>query len=217
MNELNELQDQAYENSLIYKEKTKKINDFKIKNHVFNVGDRVSQESSKPDGPDRSSLLKFSLMEPSSYLKPTNQISSLDPFIEIPSGESKVHIEVLSVLWGNMLPIPDGSLPLSRTPDVATLKKVEDLLVEIRLLDHGRLAYRCGSCIRYIKKDKNKAKTDKTEHEIGRVHAGDPKERDWLLRRVEIQGLKWEDFDSRVEIKGLKTLIGLEASFSCYK
>ncbi|GJY70328.1 hypothetical protein Tco_0474031 [Tanacetum coccineum] len=33
---------------------------------------------------------------------------------EIPSGEIKVHIEVLSVLWGNRLPIPDGSLPLSR-------------------------------------------------------------------------------------------------------
>ncbi|GKD25837.1 reverse transcriptase domain-containing protein, partial [Tanacetum coccineum] len=35
-----------------------------------------------------------------------------DPFLEIPSGESKVHIEVLSVLWGNRLPIPDGLLPL---------------------------------------------------------------------------------------------------------
>ncbi|GJS16325.1 hypothetical protein Tco_0410797 [Tanacetum coccineum] len=41
MNELNKLWDQAYENSLIYKEKTKKIHDFKIKNRVFNVGDRV--------------------------------------------------------------------------------------------------------------------------------------------------------------------------------
>ncbi|GJS08286.1 reverse transcriptase domain-containing protein [Tanacetum coccineum] len=41
MNELNELQDQAYEKSLIYKEKTKKIHDSKIKNRVFNVGDRV--------------------------------------------------------------------------------------------------------------------------------------------------------------------------------
>nr|GEW11517.1 reverse transcriptase domain-containing protein [Tanacetum cinerariifolium] len=41
LNELNELRDQAYENSLIYKEKTKKIHDFKIKNRVFNVGDRV--------------------------------------------------------------------------------------------------------------------------------------------------------------------------------
>ncbi|GJV52785.1 reverse transcriptase domain-containing protein [Tanacetum coccineum] len=41
MNELNELWDQAYENYLIYKEKTKKIHDFKIKNRIFNVGDRV--------------------------------------------------------------------------------------------------------------------------------------------------------------------------------
>ncbi|GKC76147.1 reverse transcriptase domain-containing protein [Tanacetum coccineum] len=41
MNELNELRDQAYENSLIYKEKTKKIHDFTIKNRVFNVGDQV--------------------------------------------------------------------------------------------------------------------------------------------------------------------------------
>ncbi|GJT08469.1 retrovirus-related pol polyprotein from transposon TNT 1-94 [Tanacetum coccineum] len=37
MNELNELRDQPYENSLIYKEKTKKIHDSKIKNRVFNV------------------------------------------------------------------------------------------------------------------------------------------------------------------------------------
>ncbi|GJW48909.1 reverse transcriptase domain-containing protein [Tanacetum coccineum] len=39
LNELNEIRDQAYKNSLIYKEKTKKIHDSKIKNHVFNVGD----------------------------------------------------------------------------------------------------------------------------------------------------------------------------------
>nr|GEY72551.1 reverse transcriptase domain-containing protein [Tanacetum cinerariifolium] len=41
LNELNELRDQAYENSLIYKEKTKKIHDSKIKDRIFNVGDRV--------------------------------------------------------------------------------------------------------------------------------------------------------------------------------
>ncbi|GJY23941.1 reverse transcriptase domain-containing protein [Tanacetum coccineum] len=41
LNELNELRDRAYENSLIYKEKTKRIHDSKIKNRVFNVGDRV--------------------------------------------------------------------------------------------------------------------------------------------------------------------------------
>nr|GEW26149.1 reverse transcriptase domain-containing protein [Tanacetum cinerariifolium] len=41
LNELNELPDQAYENSLIYKERTKKLHDSKIKNRIFNVGDQV--------------------------------------------------------------------------------------------------------------------------------------------------------------------------------
>nr|GEX94736.1 reverse transcriptase domain-containing protein [Tanacetum cinerariifolium] len=41
LNELNELRDHAYENSMIYKENTKRIHDSKIKNRVFNVGDRV--------------------------------------------------------------------------------------------------------------------------------------------------------------------------------
>nr|GFA33406.1 DNA-directed DNA polymerase [Tanacetum cinerariifolium] len=41
LNELNELRDQAYENSLIYKEQTKKLHDDKIKNRIFNVGDHV--------------------------------------------------------------------------------------------------------------------------------------------------------------------------------
>nr|GEV37073.1 reverse transcriptase domain-containing protein [Tanacetum cinerariifolium] len=38
INELNELRDQAYENSLIYKEKSKRLHDSKIKNRVFNIG-----------------------------------------------------------------------------------------------------------------------------------------------------------------------------------
>nr|GEW31086.1 reverse transcriptase domain-containing protein [Tanacetum cinerariifolium] len=41
LNELNELRDQAYENSVIYKERTKKLHDYKIKNCIFNVGDQV--------------------------------------------------------------------------------------------------------------------------------------------------------------------------------
>nr|GEV00602.1 hypothetical protein [Tanacetum cinerariifolium] len=41
LNELNELRDQAYENSLIYKEKTKRFHDSKIKDRVFNIGDKV--------------------------------------------------------------------------------------------------------------------------------------------------------------------------------
>nr|GEX33093.1 reverse transcriptase domain-containing protein [Tanacetum cinerariifolium] len=41
LNDLNELRDQAYENSLIYKERTKKLHDDTIKNRIFNVGDQV--------------------------------------------------------------------------------------------------------------------------------------------------------------------------------
>nr|GEZ14895.1 reverse transcriptase domain-containing protein [Tanacetum cinerariifolium] len=41
LNKLSELRDQAYENSLIYKERTKKLHDAKIKNQIFNVGDQV--------------------------------------------------------------------------------------------------------------------------------------------------------------------------------
>nr|GEV14129.1 reverse transcriptase domain-containing protein [Tanacetum cinerariifolium] len=41
INELSELRDQAYENYLIYKERTKKLHDDKIKNRIFNVGDQV--------------------------------------------------------------------------------------------------------------------------------------------------------------------------------
>ncbi|GKA92056.1 DNA-directed DNA polymerase [Tanacetum coccineum] len=86
INELNKLWNQAYKNSLFYKEKTKKIHDSKIKNRVFNIGDQVLLFNSRLKifsgnlktrwtGLDRSPLLKFPLMEPSSYLKPTVQIS----------------------------------------------------------------------------------------------------------------------------------------------
>nr|GEZ22937.1 hypothetical protein [Tanacetum cinerariifolium] len=44
LNELSELHDQAYENSVIYKERTKKLHDSKIKNRIFNVGDQASQD-----------------------------------------------------------------------------------------------------------------------------------------------------------------------------
>nr|GEW89327.1 reverse transcriptase domain-containing protein [Tanacetum cinerariifolium] len=41
LNELSELRDQPYENSVIYKERIKKFHDSKIKNRIFNVGDQV--------------------------------------------------------------------------------------------------------------------------------------------------------------------------------
>nr|GEW22305.1 hypothetical protein [Tanacetum cinerariifolium] len=50
LNELNELRDHAYENSLIYKEKTKRIHDSKIKNRIFNVGSLPSISIANPRG-----------------------------------------------------------------------------------------------------------------------------------------------------------------------
>nr|GEW65526.1 hypothetical protein [Tanacetum cinerariifolium] len=47
LNELHELRDQAYENSLIYKERAKKLNDSKIKNRIFNVDDQVLLSNSR--------------------------------------------------------------------------------------------------------------------------------------------------------------------------
>nr|GFB02842.1 reverse transcriptase domain-containing protein [Tanacetum cinerariifolium] len=41
LNELHELRDQAYENSLFHKERAKKLHDSKIKNRIFNIGDQV--------------------------------------------------------------------------------------------------------------------------------------------------------------------------------
>nr|GEV65701.1 reverse transcriptase domain-containing protein [Tanacetum cinerariifolium] len=52
LNELNELRDQTYENSLIYKEKTKKLHDSKIKNRIFNVFPYGTVELSQPNGPN---------------------------------------------------------------------------------------------------------------------------------------------------------------------
>ncbi|GJX22413.1 reverse transcriptase domain-containing protein [Tanacetum coccineum] len=75
LNEINELRDQAYENSLIYKERMKKLHDSKIKTRIFNVSDRVLLFNSR--------LKIFS-----GKLK----TRCLDHFVEIPSGESKVRI-----------------------------------------------------------------------------------------------------------------------------
>nr|GFB91416.1 reverse transcriptase domain-containing protein [Tanacetum cinerariifolium] len=71
LNELNEIRDHAYENSLIYKEKRKRIHDSKIKNRVSTlviesfslIKDlKFSRANLKPAGVDPSLLLKFFLM-----------------------------------------------------------------------------------------------------------------------------------------------------------
>nr|GEU82942.1 hypothetical protein [Tanacetum cinerariifolium] len=83
INELNELRDQAYKNSLIYKEK-KRLHDSKIKNLVFNIDDRVQLFNSrlkfffgklKSRWSGRSLFLRFIHMAPSSCHNPTGLIS----------------------------------------------------------------------------------------------------------------------------------------------
>nr|GFA41773.1 reverse transcriptase domain-containing protein [Tanacetum cinerariifolium] len=82
LNELNELHDQAYENSLIYKERTKKLHDSKIKNRIFNVGDQVLLFNSrlkiflgklKTRWSAPFTIAQFFHMEPSSYHNPMVQ------------------------------------------------------------------------------------------------------------------------------------------------
>nr|GEV46257.1 hypothetical protein [Tanacetum cinerariifolium] len=80
----NELRDQAYENSLIYKEMTKRLHDSKIKDHVFNISDRVllfnsrleifsGKLKSRWSGPFTISYVFHTAL--SSYPNPMGQIS----------------------------------------------------------------------------------------------------------------------------------------------
>ncbi|GKB65549.1 reverse transcriptase domain-containing protein [Tanacetum coccineum] len=59
MNQLNELLDQSYENSLIYKEKTNKIHDSKIKNRVFNVDVETGAETDKTNSEGDTEILNI--------------------------------------------------------------------------------------------------------------------------------------------------------------
>nr|GEX65545.1 reverse transcriptase domain-containing protein [Tanacetum cinerariifolium] len=84
LNELNKLHDQAYEKSLMYKEKTKRLHDSKIKDRMFNIGDRVllfnsrlkiflGKLKSRWSGPFTiSHVFPYG---PVDYPKPTGQIS----------------------------------------------------------------------------------------------------------------------------------------------
>ncbi|GKA35843.1 reverse transcriptase domain-containing protein [Tanacetum coccineum] len=91
MNELNEIHDQAYENSLIYKRKRRRSMTPKLRTASLTLviesfssilDYRFSRVSSKPVGPDRSPLPKFSLMAPLSYLQLTGQTLRIAPDYE---------------------------------------------------------------------------------------------------------------------------------------
>nr|GEV61136.1 putative reverse transcriptase [Tanacetum cinerariifolium] len=88
----------------------------------------------------------------------------LDLFVDIPSGEIKVHIEVLSVLWGNKLPIPDGSLSLSSllkgrgSPGRNKTSGPWSARIPMWQLFKGLKGNG------YVKSGQNRSKTDKTGH-----------------------------------------------------
>nr|GEV27221.1 reverse transcriptase domain-containing protein [Tanacetum cinerariifolium] len=97
LNELNELRDQAYENSLIYKERTQKLHDSKIKNRIFNVGPfTITQvfpygtvELSQPDGPNFK--VKWSSCE--ALLRRGHSIKGCPGSPHHPHGQMNVGIE----------------------------------------------------------------------------------------------------------------------------
>ncbi|GJT86125.1 hypothetical protein Tco_1067842 [Tanacetum coccineum] len=71
--------------------------------------------------PKTNSKIPYDLEDLRACFQSSNH--AVSDHLHIPSGESKVHIEVLLVLWGNRLPIPDGSLPLSRYKGLKTKQK----------------------------------------------------------------------------------------------
>ncbi|GJS20203.1 reverse transcriptase domain-containing protein [Tanacetum coccineum] len=72
LNELNELRDEAYENSLIYKERTNKLHDSKIKNRIFNVGTDIAKISRKRLKPAITNMgTELSVQKPKNAIKGT--------------------------------------------------------------------------------------------------------------------------------------------------
>nr|GEV23950.1 reverse transcriptase domain-containing protein [Tanacetum cinerariifolium] len=87
LNELHELRDQAYENSLIYKERAKKLHDSKIKNRIFNVSNLVLLFNSRLK--IFSGKLKTRRIYPSSIeVSNVRSARSSHPLIEISLGRS---------------------------------------------------------------------------------------------------------------------------------
>nr|GFB25585.1 reverse transcriptase domain-containing protein [Tanacetum cinerariifolium] len=112
LNELNKVRDQAYENSLIYKERTKKLHDDKIKNRIFNVGDQVLLFNSRLK--IFSGKLKFRWSGPFT-------ISEIYPYgtakLIHPDGcNFKLNCHRLKHYYG-------GDLPPLEIPDVSTFPK----------------------------------------------------------------------------------------------
>nr|GEY42300.1 reverse transcriptase domain-containing protein [Tanacetum cinerariifolium] len=110
LNELSELRDQVYENFVIYKERTKKLHDSKIKKSIFNVGDQVLLF--------KSHLKIFSRKLKTHWSGPFT-ITCVFPYgtIELsqPNGSNfKVNVHCVKHYFG-------GDIPYNVTPDLHTL------------------------------------------------------------------------------------------------
>ncbi|GJU94014.1 putative reverse transcriptase domain-containing protein, partial [Tanacetum coccineum] len=118
---------------------------------------------------------------------------------EIPYDKSKVHIEVLSVLWGNRLPFLDGSLPLSRYKGLKTNQKryhigkwvpLADVTADVAddVATTSAMTWQMGG--RYI-----------TRYEVG-IRAND-----WLMIRYEVGSLLGGD-TWRKRVRGVGSVRG---------
>ncbi|GJU40330.1 reverse transcriptase domain-containing protein [Tanacetum coccineum] len=84
INELNELRDQAYENSLIYKEKTKRIHDFKIKKPHFQCWKRISKKRTKIEAKRTKSSTEQKEREKDKCMSTRTSTRNLFPPLEDP-------------------------------------------------------------------------------------------------------------------------------------
>ncbi|GJR04873.1 reverse transcriptase domain-containing protein [Tanacetum coccineum] len=187
LNELNELRDHAYENSLIYKEKTKRIHDSKIKNRVFNVGDRVLLFNSRLkifsgklktrwSGPFTiTQVFQYGTVKLSQNLRPNFKVNGHHlkhyfggnvPQLDVPDFEA-------SRARGFCPPITRASLITSVDP-ISKSNRLDD----IRRLFYGRFSFYDPSVdkIKEVKqemdiqeKDKNKAKNGQNRAQNGKV------------------------------------------------
>nr|GEX70847.1 reverse transcriptase domain-containing protein [Tanacetum cinerariifolium]GEX73593.1 reverse transcriptase domain-containing protein [Tanacetum cinerariifolium] len=112
LNELSELRDQAYENSVIYKERMKKLHDSKIKNHIFNVDDQVLLFNSR---------LKIFSRKLKTHWSGPFTITCVFPYGTIELSQSngsnfKVNGHRVKHYFG-------GDIPSNVTPDLHTLPK----------------------------------------------------------------------------------------------
>ncbi|GJS50537.1 reverse transcriptase domain-containing protein [Tanacetum coccineum] len=155
LNELNELRDQAYENSLIYKERTKKLHESKIKNRIFNVGDQVLLFNSR--------LKIFSGKLKTRWSGPFT-ITKVFPYgtIELSQHEGlnfKVNGHRVKHYFGGDLPPTPGHLAARLGCAKTKVATWDDLAFKLIILRYG-----------YPKISRKRSKPDNHEHENGRAH-----------------------------------------------